>query len=378
MSLGFEAVPAQAQALLSSAADIKDVADIQGLISKLPKGVDPKQLLAKAGLPNVEQLLSQSGLPPAIGVGLKAAGKILGKGGLGAKAGAAADLAQGFLSQTQLPLLGSATGALSGGLQKSLGIANQGGKVGGTAGAAVGTLLFGPVGSAVGAVVGGLIGGTIGKLVPGAKEARLNREKQRAFDDLKRMSAFRYQKPEDFYQAFTQGKVYWTEGVPGTQKWDEKKVFRYKNGQRIDATEQSRTGQVGSKQSGREVLFLDSIQVSQAMLAHMFNVEQKIIARTQKDARAARQQIKQALAAAAAVQQPAPAPAPRAARRARPAQPAAPAPTPASVARHVVKRRKMPAPPPAPQASQTAAAAQVAPPSYEELVRSIFGSGATA
>lgn len=372
MSLGFEAVPAQAEALLSASGDVKDVAEIKGLLAQLPKSADPKALLAKAGVPNASELIAQAGLPPEAGAALVAAGAIFKAKGLGGKISATTDLAQKFLDQQQGPILGTVSGKLSGFLQKHLGIDNLGGKAGGAGGTAIGTALFGPIGGSIGHVVGGLFGGTIGKLVPGAKASRENREKNREADDMKRLQRFKYKKPEDIYHAFRAGKVYWNVGVPGTDKWNEKKEFVIRDGQVTDVTAAAMTGKIGSKQSGPDVLYLDSNKVAQATLASMFNVEQKILKAAQEKARAARQQLKQGLATAVR-QQPVATPRAAAPARQRPrAAPAVPAQPPAAQRRGYVYKRPKAA---APQAATPAQQQQISTPSYEELVRSIFGAG---
>lgn len=284
------------------------IPNLEDLLREMPKGSEIKTLLASTGL-NLPAVLKQSGLPPEAAAIVGSAQQVLKGKGLEGKLSAGADIAQGILAQATGPT-GQVGQIGTDILTSALGVKiHAAGKIGGAAGTAIGTAILGPIGGAAGQAVGTFVGegikaiGQAFGISKGAKQERLDRERQRERDDIKRASAFRGRDTRSRYAQFQAGNLVISFGTPGTRKWEERKHYAVSHGKLKELTspeyEAKWRDAAGPRAEGLrggngKVLVLASNRESEAMLKRLLDYEKH---KTQE----AKAKIKSALTEALAV-----------------------------------------------------------------------------
>jgi hypothetical protein len=398
MSLSFEAVPVMPPVDgLRKLVDSPDVqlaltksgvkADVSRLIQE-HKG-DVKKALASAGI-NPSALASQVGLPPEAGavfsIASSAVNVLRAKGSEG-KLKAGADIAQSVINQAS-GVGGKIGGVATGVLTKSLKLhVHAAGKIGGATGSAVGMAILGAPGAAIGQAIGTFAGEgirAVGKAlgIKGAKEKRRDLEKKRERHDEERFAAFKKyypevlrQPPAALYEKFLAGQVVLSQGVEGTEKKNERVVAAVQNGEWGPLSDAALAEKWRHERTPPYVLILESNKLSGMIGERVLNYEKQLEAQqaqAQQEAQRTLAKVKQGLVIglvdAAKKSRGAATPA----RQRKKAAPAAPAPPAAAQRRGYAYKRPKAA---APQAATPAQQQQISTPSYEELVRSIFGAG---
>jgi hypothetical protein len=239
---GFEAAPTRsAPDILKTLADSPDVRqaltqagianDVQGLLKQ--HGGDVRKLLATSGV-DLKAIAQQAGLPPEAGALFALPGIFKTKGTEG-KIIAATEAANSAIATLVGPA-GSAGAAVNKLIADAVGIEKTAASsVGGSVGMATGSALFGPAGGFVGQAVGQAAGAgvrAIGKilgLTHSQKEIRANRENDRVNDDIKRRNAFK----GNLVEAFNAGKIVFTQGVPGSNKYDSEILHLIVRGKKV-------------------------------------------------------------------------------------------------------------------------------------------------